>query len=382
MVLPNVGRPKLDGLSSARFLAALFIALFHCFAMKALTSAPAWAQQISSLGYIAVSFFLVLSGFVLVYGYGGQPVEKFGFWRARLARIYPAYLFSLAFTAFFFFYAVLKLNIPELAWYKAHPLATAVLCLTLLQAWVPQAALGWNSVSWALSVFVFYYLLFPTVARWADRKSTRVLWTLACVTWLGSVGVAVAYHLIKPDHVQYANPYHLNLVWLNALKFNPLMRVSEFLLGIALGFQVIRTDKWKSYGTQMVLGGLALLVGIILMSPWIPYPVMHTGLSAPAFLLLIWGMAARPRITSFLEARPWVLLGDASLSFYLLHANVLGMAIFGGSSTPHASPARIVVAFVIATVLSLLVYRFIEIPGRRWLDKKKESRVQAIAAAR
>ena len=373
-------RPRLDGLSSLRFFAAVGIFFFHAFAMKSFGWAPQWAQHLAELGYIGVSFFLVLSGFVLVYGFAGRPIEKWGFWRSRLARVYPAYLFSLLFVGTFFFYAIFMLDIPELAWFKAHPLATTLLCLTLLQAWVPPAALGWNAPGWALSVFWFYYLIFPGVLRWAERRKTQVLWTVAGVAWIAAVGLSIAYVIVKPDHVQYANPYHINLFWLNALKFNPAVRLPEFLLGVALGFQVIRSERWKRYGVQMVLGGVVLLAVLIAVRPLVPYPVMHTGLAAPAFLLLIWGVAAKPKLTALLETKPFVILGDVSLSFYLLHSNILGMMVYAGGGIPRVSPSITFFALFVSIVASVVVYMVIEIPARRWLEGKPRTQAGAVAA--
>jgi peptidoglycan/LPS O-acetylase OafA/YrhL len=255
-----------------------------------------------------------------------------------------------------------------------------LLCLTLLQAWVPPAALGWNAPGWALSVFWFYYLIFPGVLRWAERRKTQVLWTVAGVAWIAAVGLSIAYVIVKPDHVQYANPYHINLFWLNALKFNPAVRLPEFLLGVALGFQVIRSERWKRYGVQMVLGGVVLLAVLIAVRPLVPYPVMHTGLAAPAFLLLIWGVAAKPKLTALLETKPFVILGDVSLSFYLLHSNILGMMVYAGGGIPRVSPSITFFALFVSIVASVVVYMVIEIPARRWLEGKPRTQAGAVAA--
>src|SRR5260370_8948074 len=130
-----------------------------------------WFQKLSSIGYVGVSFFFVLSGFILVYTYAGRPMILKNFWRARFARIYPAYAFSLLVTAPFFFYAVLTMNIPFFVWAKAHLKLASALVLSLLQAWVPQAALTWNAVAWSLSVEPFFYLLFPFLLLLFVRRS-------------------------------------------------------------------------------------------------------------------------------------------------------------------------------------------------------------------
>jgi peptidoglycan/LPS O-acetylase OafA/YrhL len=153
-------RPRLPAVTSFRFFAAFHVVIFHFQAMKVYLG-PVWFQKLSSIGYVGVSFFFVLSGFILVYTYAGRPLKLGQFWRARFARIYPAYAFSLLLTGPFFFYAMLKFDIPFFVWPKAHAKLVVALVLGLLQAWVPQAALAWNSVAWSLSVEAFFYLLFP-----------------------------------------------------------------------------------------------------------------------------------------------------------------------------------------------------------------------------
>jgi len=64
-------RPRLPALTSLRFFAALHVVFFHFLAFK-IASSEGWLGQISSIGYVGVSFFFVLSGFILVYTYAGR----------------------------------------------------------------------------------------------------------------------------------------------------------------------------------------------------------------------------------------------------------------------------------------------------------------------
>src|SRR6266853_1107259 len=115
-------RPRLPALTSLRFFAAFHVVIFHFQAMQIFIG-PAWFQKLSSIGYVGVSFFFVLSGFILVYTYAGRDTPARDFWRARFARIYPAFAFSLLLTGPFFFFVAIKIKPAPIAfmiWPQNH----------------------------------------------------------------------------------------------------------------------------------------------------------------------------------------------------------------------------------------------------------------------
>ena len=367
-------RPRLPALTSLRFFAALHVFVFHIYAMK-IADTAGWARRVSSIGYVGVSFFFVLSGFILVYTYAGRQVPAAEFWRARFARIYPAYLFSLLFTAPFFFYVTLMIKpapIPFLIWPQNHLTTSSFLVVSLLQSWVPGAALAWNAPAWSLSDETFFYFLFPALVAWlATRKSSR--WVqIALLSWTASLGVAFIYLGLRPDGVSFVDDNSF-LTWLNVLKFNPLVRFPEFLIGACCGFIFLRGNVDRKWATPMVVGGLIYFACIVAIAPRIPYPVLHDAALTPAFVAMIYGLALRPSWSRVLEVGPLVLLGEASYSFYLLHANLLGW-IFQPTGQPmHPSLGRMVLGIAVPIGLSIVVFKFIEQPARRKLRGKKKT---------
>jgi peptidoglycan/LPS O-acetylase OafA/YrhL len=371
-------RPRLPALTSLRFFAAFHVVIFHFQAMQIFIG-PAWFQKLSSIGYVGVSFFFVLSGFILVYTYAGRPMILKNFWRARFARIYPAYAFSLLVTAPFFFYAVLTMNIPFFVWAKAHLKLASALVLSLLQAWVPPAALTWNAVAWSLSVEAFFYVLFPFLLLVLVRRSQPQLLLIAAASWLTSLVLSGFYVVLNPDHLAVVNADVLGAFWLNALKFNPLARLPEFLLGMACGFLFLRSRRESKLASVLVFSGIAALVVVVFFSTVIPYPILHTALLAPAFAAIVYGFALRPNWGSILENRWLVLCGDASYSLYLLHSMIVGMYFHSTTGQlRYQSPMGILVFVLIAVTISALVYRFIEEPARRKLSPRRKPQLSSI----
>jgi peptidoglycan/LPS O-acetylase OafA/YrhL len=368
-------RPRLPALTSLRFFAAFHVVIFHFLAMQIIRG-PAWYQKLSSIGYVGVSFFFVLSGFILVYTYAGRPMILKDFWRARFARIYPAYAFSLLVTGPWFFFAVLTMDIPFFAWAKAHLKLTSSLVVTLLQAWVPQAALSWNPVAWSLSAEAFFYLLFPFLLVFLIRRSPPQLFLIAAGSWLATLALSGSYVLRNPDHLTVVNADVLGASWLNALKFNPLARLPEFLLGMACGFLFLRSQKESRLALPLVLSGIAAFAVVVGFSNVIPYPILHTALLGPAFAAIVYGLALRPSWGAFLENRLLVLCGDASYSLYLLHSMIMGMFFHDRTGqVQHQTVLGVLVFVLIAITISALVYRFIEEPARHKLNPSRKPQI-------
>ena len=85
----------LKALTGLRCFAALNIVFFHF-------SNPQWfgfLAPVVNAGFISVSYFILLSGFVLAYNYAERArngeLDRKRFWEARFTRIYPIYFLSL-----------------------------------------------------------------------------------------------------------------------------------------------------------------------------------------------------------------------------------------------------------------------------------------------
>ena len=379
----EASRPRLPALTSLRFLAAFHVFIFHVQAIVAVFG-PAWYQRLASIGYVGVSFFFVLSGFILVYTYEGKPIMARDFWRARFARVYPAYAFALLLTTPFFVFAVRHFNqikVGFMAFQAAHFKVAAALEILLLQSWVPPAALSWNAVGWSLSVEAFFYLLFPLLLLCYGRLSRKQLFAIMIACWLASNLISASYTVLRPDGI--VNPdSNVYTSWMNAVKFFPVARLPEFLMGMAAGFVFLRTKRNERIALPLIAAGLIAVALVARFSNRIPYAVIHTALLSPAFAALIYGVALRSRWTSILENRLLVLFGDASYSMYLIHVTIL-FSFFHTQKgeVRNASFVGLAECLAMALAISILIYRFVEEPARRRLRPKPKAQPALAAAA-
>src|SRR5262249_55110929 len=105
------------------------------------------------------------------------------------------------------------------------------------------------------------------------------------------------------------------------VKFNPLLRLPEFLVGIALGrLYLQRGPEARASGGWLAPTALAGLRVVLGLGDRLPELLLHDGLLAPLFAVLVYGLACGGGLLGRLLAAPvLVRLGEASYALYILH---------------------------------------------------------------
>jgi peptidoglycan/LPS O-acetylase OafA/YrhL len=350
-----------------RFLAALHVVLFHV--REAFVGIPEPLMNILRHGNLGVNLFFILSGFVLAYTYlvpGRERIDRRNFWVARFARIYPLYIFAALLAAP---RVLVKGDIP-----RESLVPTIVSTVSLTQAWT--GLIDWNIPAWSLSVEAFFYLLFPVVAVWVCRLEARGLIVAMAAFWLASQVVPLLY-------VSAGRP----LVWRDVVLYNPVLRLPEFLIGIALGRLFMRrTEIVRRRMTVCAWGSAAALALIMAVGSRMPGELLHNGLLDPLFATLIFGLAGTGGfLVRLFGNRAMVILGEASYGVYILQqpvaswfkavASVLLVGGLGAASDLKASPAFMLAYVAVLVAFSVLTYYLLEIPSRtairRWWTSER-----------
>ena len=352
----------LRALTGLRCFAAVNIVFFHF-------SNPAWfgwLAPIVNAGYASVSYFILLSGFVLGYNYnvraraGQLDVKRF--YKARFTRLYPIYFLSLL-----------------LAWrmvpleYKAHTHGMfwtgMVLTPLLLQGWIPSIATFLNTPAWTMSAESFFYVLFPWMARWKKPERIRThLWKMSGVWMLGLIP-GTLYILLSPDGIAQTDRWSYG-PWLQALKYTPLPHLASFIFGVLLA----ELDELvpRSSRLRLILGvfGFAAAFGLLSLGPKSLYPVLHDGLLMPLFGCIVLGLAGNNPLAYAVGARPLVFVGEASYCLYLLHFNMWNLIHDSHMlNTLGLSRFDPWISYVLLIVMALLALHFVEKPAQRQLRK-------------
>ena len=288
-------------LNSLRFFAAVAVVIFHF---------GKWSQPFSntlndyaSIMNVAVSFFFVLSGFIMATVYeqlkvfSHEEVKKF--YIKRALRIVPLYVLALIVTSVGLVFLGGKFSLLQF-----------VEGLFFLQAWIPADALSLNFTGWSLSVEMFFYAIFPFIfpfitSRKHVLRDSLIFWSIS--------------NLIVSFLCFYFNQDVL--VVNHFIKYFPLFHLNQFLIGIIAGIFYLKGVK-KSNGL-FLFSVLFLVACLPFVSKGLIAIVYHDGLLAPIFALLIIGAASSEKLIK--KILSWPLLvkaGDASYGIYILQVPV------------------------------------------------------------
>lgn len=341
-------RKPLPALTGIRIFAAYYVVMLHTgFGYFSRHGAPRWIDNFLANGYLAVSLFFVLSGFILAYTYAGKiggSTNAIHFWEARFARIYPAYLLALA------------LMVP---FSRDVTLPQRIIVLSMLQAWMPWRPdlLGaWNFPAWSLSVEAFFYLCFPAILPLLSR------WTVARLRYLAIflLTIIAAGNLAQPPE-----NWPRSAVLLARHIPLPIFRLPEFVVGMICGLIFLRTPQWKYGATTSACMAFLAVVGLCLVTErW-------ASILVTPFALLILGLAyRRGPLARFLGRRILILFGGASYAVYLLQLPAricVRLLVAKWAHAPHDLDAFLSPAVLLLS--SIVVFLFWEEPARKFLRR-------------
>ena len=361
----NIGYfPEFDHI---RAYAALLVIFYH--GLKLITSSILGAQASSHLpfnsnpllailyeGHTAVALFMVLSGFIFTYGLQGEKIIYHRFIFNRILRIYPLFLLVL---------------FIGLAAYPQNFTFVVFLQTIFGFANAPgRLSLGsFSSMFWTISIEWQFYLIFPFIYAFAQKKGASYLW--------GLLLLFISFRTLS---------------WLEGATMKELTywtiagRIDQFLIGMILGLSYNRFKESKhllklSFPlVLMALGGLLYFFhfsgGLAAEHGWkVIWPTLEGGIWA-LFILTYAPVSAY--VGPYFSKR-LAQLGTISFSLYLLHFTIIKMVIrtelfLGIDFFDPVFVALLTTLFVVLPItilLAFLTYNFIEKP---FLELRKNYR--------
>lgn len=377
------GADELMALTSLRFVACFMVVMFH---YEGALFERFSLMPVSSIGFLGVTFFFILSGFILCHRYCGVDFsrnELYQFYAARFARVYPTYIISVVLSLPFLINAVLYFQETGQKTIAALLTAGPVLAVAGLQAWLPGAACSVNCPTWSISNEVFFYLCFPLLLQML-RNSAMRLTVAAFLCWLASTVVFLAiWQMFGGGHQLMATQVTIDMasdLAAQFIKFVPIGHLHEFIAGM-LAFHLWRSPRaW--HGWASLCFSAVAFCALWRFHTDIPEIVFHNGVSIAVWLPLILGCAGIRR--GVLTWPVATFLGRISFSVYLFHIPVLAVVLGYGSSVLGEGAMQnrlglLLLCWVLTLALSALVHLFIEEPMRRVIVRQAKQRFSSRA---
>lgn len=348
---------RLNSLTSLRFIAAFGVFLHHFHVLKESNNhIIKFFSSILYEGFVGVTFFYILSGFIISYSYK-QHREKEVFKTSdflfnRVARLYPVHILTL-FVAIYFY-------IPSYNYGLIH-VDQFIYNALLVQSAIPdpQYFFSFNGVSWSVSTEMFFYIAFIFLVTLNNRQLQVFFCTVLAL---------IVYHMtVVPDTKQYVGwTYYIN----------PAFRVIDFMAGMLL-FRLYDTGKLvvqDKVATLLEVGSLLLLAGTM------AYGMHSVGMKYRYDIFYLLPMALVVYVFAFgkglvsraISWKPIVFLGEASFSLYMVHQiciYVVNQNYKYNLDSMTSTFFFMATTMGIAIAISCLLYRFYERPVNKGLRK-------------
>jgi len=366
---------RLPSLTGARFIAAGLVFFCHATLLYPL-AAPGAQTTLATLftngGFTGVTFFFMLSGFVLAWSVRpGDTAPKF--WRRRFFKIYPNHLLTFL-AALILLTGVTKATIH--GW-------DGVLNVLLLQSWHPDLMVrtNFNVVAWSLSCEALFYFCFPFLLKLIDKVRPERLWFWTILSAASVISIPTFAKLMPSGQPFPGQGYTDWELWF-VFHFPPVQMLT-FIFGIFLAKIVL-----AGRPLPLKLGGaVGLTVGAYFVTSLFgPLYQFTAVMLVPLGLLIAAGAATDvDRQPTFLGNKLMVWLGDISFAFYMWHYMVLvyGHHWLGAGenwSTPTAA-AVMILLFAVTLVLSWATFTFVERPIMKRFATSRRKRDPAVATA-
>lgn len=351
-------RVYFPGLDALRFLAALLVVFTHIEMLKYMHGFQDAAenQSLMELGRIAVTFFFVLSGFLITYLLlvekrvaGAVSVKKF--YVRRILRVWPLY-FLVVFLAFFVFPHVPLFQTAGHALLPNHAAYTLPLHVFFLPhvSLLLFPAVPFAEPLWSIGVEEKFYLIWPVLI-----KHTRKVLALAA-------GVVVTLFLLKRlagDMMALSTSPRAQTFWAYVFTFLSFMRfecMAFGAIGAWLFFARKRAvlDALYSRGAQVAT---YVLTFYFVVTGARRVAADHTLLAIP-FTVIILNVATNPRSLLRMEGRLFTFLGAISYGMYMVHIIAIHLSIkllVGLTGTSFGSARSNLALYAASVTLTLVI---------------------------
>ncbi|MCI0751603.1 MAG: acyltransferase [Flammeovirgaceae bacterium] len=348
-------------LTGFRALAAWLVLIFH-YNPCAPEGTFGLASAIINEWHMGVSFFFVLSGFLITWKYYQRISFTSRYLREyflkRLARIYPLYFILTTIT--FILYLVEKKS------FHGNDGILYFLNLTFLKGFFNDFKFTLIPQAWSLTVEECFYFLAPLIFLLVSKKN---FWLFLLPVILFSLGLLLTFVSAELSDLLTLKTYGFFKNNTFMLTFTIFGRSFEFFIGIGLALFLKKkgTELYRrAHLTSLSILMLALFTGVLAfgnLSPALKL-LIHQGLIPLSAGVLILGLVKENSIVkSILASKPLELLGKSSYALYLVHIGFIPTW-----AAAYISDNSFVIALIVVAS-SYILWRWVEEPLHKYVLK-------------
>jgi peptidoglycan/LPS O-acetylase OafA/YrhL len=326
------------------------------------------------LGASGVTFFFVLSGFIMAYTYRDKFQSLDGnelksFYIKRLSKVYPLHVLTFLISIPLMYATNFETNFPS-----------ALLNVFLMQSYFPIGGqiFAFNALSWFLSDIVIFYLATPFLIfglhKIRARENTTLLWTTLILVFIGETSLA---YMVK-DHMEM---YSVGW-WF--IYISPWARIFDYAAGLISGLIFVSIQKNPQTNASRVgysfleIAALVIFAAAVYSYRYLPFRSFKIGtyyIPFSIFLIFIYSFQ-KGWISWLLSRNILVHLGGLSFTFYMCHQLMITYTtVFFTSTILYFEPSvwRLMPQFLIllnVILISEVVFRSFEEPMRRKILSK------------
>lgn len=384
-------------LTSARFFAAAYVVIFH-YHNEVFPLGPngelSLIRNLVDRGYIGVTFFFILSGYILSLNYLDKLKEKAvsigSFFVARFARLYPLYIASvIACIPYAFMNPYLMPHGESVINLRENAFSASVMYLFCAESLWP-AGVGRFLVlpSWSISTEFSFYLLFPVFAWVVNRLNRTQAKVGLILVGLFALAYAVVYHFVSMSRILFFLPPE-TADNINTFVYQSVVSgIHANWTSFAVGMLAYRAFEGEL--SQLASKWLPRLLGFFLVASTLWYMLQPVHLRVDLFILsknvdclplctlaILWLHKGSGKLHTWLGHSKLVLLGEISYALYLVHSPIRlasRFLIYKPLGIPEASPLFYIPLWIISLVVAWLAWKYIEVPARRKILKAWKER--------
>ncbi len=318
--------------------------------------------------HIGVTLFFVLSGFLIAYRY--LDLNNFSFRNYiinRVARIYPLYFLLTTLT----FLPILYYNFDN------RQLLIYGLNISMLRGFFENFKFSGIAQGWSLTVEETFYFLAPLFFFFIKRHKIYLI-ILPLILIL--IGIIFVLFFSKIDFYGFFSSFEF------MFNYTFFGRCLEFFIGISLAviykYDLPLLKRFKHYTYAGIIGIIISLILLTTLKGDLDFGIRHpmgiivNTLFLPTFgiFMLYYGLLKeRTLISKILSNKLFVLIGKSSYIFYLIHMGIFVSALRRLGITS-VNPFSYLLIFIILNIISIVMYKYIEVPLNVFIRRYNTSR--------